>query len=401
MGKTLRRTLLAQWAAGAAVGAAAQPAAAHVRYVSPGGALGAQGRDASSAGRLGELSRFIREVGPGGEIRLLADQGPYQLAELAAISEGGGDRSPVVITGADSTGRARKALCVGDRGAAGHGPQGGEGFRLVGGANALTWRNLSFRDVGNGCFRIAGGISQLTIEACDFQNVYRFIENTASGAADASVRDFAIRACSGAGIERSFLRLRYNSERGVIEDCVADSEGVMGDPFAVGVSFEGAVRSVACTRVTMRNFRQRLEEESYWNGDGFSSERGVLDLHFDACEASGCSDGGFDLKSRTTRLTRCIATDNKRNFRIWGADTRMTGCIGRDPRRRGGSGSQAQVWLAEGASLDIRGGRFEDESEATVVFDQREGASHVAAQSARVRSAGRVSYLGAGAVLDQ
>src|SRR3546814_6394965 len=57
----------------------------------------------------------------------------------------------------------------------------------------------------------------------------------------------------------------------------------------------------------------------YWNGDGFSDERGNHGIRYLTCTATECTDGGFDLKSTDVYMENCVSRANKRNYRLWGS----------------------------------------------------------------------------------
>lgn len=338
-------------------------AARRTFYIAPNGS--GDGSRWTRAAPLRALDVLIARAGPGGEVLLATDQGPYTDAENIALRSGGAAGAPVTIRGAGDA----PALLIGSRAATftPEAEKGGEGFRLLRGANHLRFTHLSFRDFGNGCFRIAGPVRDLTIADCSFFNVYRFIENTAAGRGeDASVTDFRIERCTGARIERSFLRIRYASARGWIEACRADSEAVEGDPFAVGCALQGQARAIAFIDCTMENFRHS-RDDGYWNGDGFSDERGCADIAYIRCAARGCTDGGFDCKSETVRLVRCLAEDNKRNFRIWSGQAVLEHCSSVSPHARGGerdTGGPAHLWVGGTGAPEVSLLGFSAQSDA-------------------------------------
>ncbi|HJT12926.1 MAG TPA: hypothetical protein VJ790_09925, partial [Dongiaceae bacterium] len=145
-------------------------------------------RDGSSienAGTLSGLNQFIQAAGPGGEVLLLADQGPYQQNAQLSISKGGTEGAPVTIRGIDGSGNSMAAEIVGSRSSRWtYGmSEGNELFRLLSGADNLVFEDLTARNFGNGVFRAGADISNLTIRDVDASNVSRFIENYVSGAA--------------------------------------------------------------------------------------------------------------------------------------------------------------------------------------------------------------------------
>jgi hypothetical protein len=330
-----------------------------VAYITPEGAGARDGTSWKDAGRLGDLGALILMAGPGGEVRIAADLGPYRDAENIELRAGGAEGRPVLVHGvASASGAEAPAEIYGSRAESftRDAPKGRECFRLLSGADHLSFRGLSFHNIGNGCFRVGAPIRDLTIEDCAFRNVYRFIENTASGdARDATLTGFAVRRCAGEVIERSFARLRYGTSNGRIEACRADSQGVLGDPFAVGCALEGEAHDIAYVDCVMENFRQ-VNGAEYWNGDGFSDEYRNANIRYLRCAARGSTDGGFDCKSQNLVMEECFAEDNKRNFRVWSHAARLTSCTSRNPNWRGRgqeNGGPCHVWVGGEAGKRI------------------------------------------------
>ena len=132
---------------------------------------------------------------------------------------------------------------------------------------------------------------------------------------------------------------------------------------------------------------------SYYNGDGFATERGVYDVTFQDDVARGNADGGYDLKSTSTVLINAVSEDNGRNFRLWG-DVDLINPTGIDPHRRGGSSGQYQIQLMDGAHVSVTGGWFVDTGSATAVV-RRDGTTSLSFSDTHVVYAGSlISGLG-------
>jgi hypothetical protein len=338
-------------------------------YIAPDGS--GDGSSWSAAASLGDIERLVREVEPGGEILLAADRGPYQAGEGFDIDAGGAAGLPVRIRGVNSaTGAPMPAIL---RGARGGDEAGAEGFRLGRGANHLHFSHLAFQAVGNGCFRVCAPLSHLIIEDCAFDDVYRFLENTrADGQSHASLLDFVVRRCRGARVERGFLRIRYASRRGLIEDCEAQGLANEGGHIPAGCAVDDRAGDITYRRCVMSGFQQ-WRAGDYWNGDGFSDEENNFGIRYEACVGRGSTDGGFDCKSRDVVLTDCVAEDNKRNFRIWSDRARLTRCISRNPNFRGRdqeATESSHIWIGgeEDARVLISDLTIED-SDATPIIE--------------------------------
>jgi hypothetical protein len=361
-----RRTLLAALPMAAACSGAAR---ARVFYVAPDG--DGEGGDWNDAANLNDLDSLIPRAGPGGEIRVAADRGAYQIDEPIWIADGGRPGARVRISGVHSeTGAPMAAQIAGDRG---DDDIGTDAVRLMRGANHLHFSHFAFSRVGNGCFRVAAPVRDLTIEDCSFDNIYRFIENTAADEGVADINGFAVRRCSGGAVERGFLRVRYGSRSGVIEDCSAIGLPLEGDEvLPAGCALDDRAHDITYRRCVMENFQQ-WRAGAYWNGDGFSCEplnRGIV---YEDCVARGSTDGGFDCKSRNVILRRCIAEDNKRNFRIWSRSALLEDCISRSPNFRGERDeetSSCHLWMGdEQARIRIERLTIVEPNAATAIFE--------------------------------
>jgi hypothetical protein len=355
-------------------GTAPSAAPGTVRYVAPAAAGAGDGSTWADAGELEDLPDLVSQMPEGGEIWLRADTGPFQVLDSLRISGGGADGSPVVVRGVDADGRPSPAVLQGTRTSPydPDGDTGGDLFSLRGGASHLVFRDLAFENIDN-VFLAAGDVTDLLIADTSATNVRRFFENAKSDEEpSADVSGLVIRNVTVTGFSKRVVRLRYGSNDVLLEDVAGDSQQQDGDDFAIGVHLEDEVHGVVLRRVSMANTRDSLHE--YWNGDGFATERDVHDITFEDTSASGNTDAGYDLKSTQTTLVNAVASGNKRNFRLWSDDLVARDCRGVDPQKRGGSGSQAQVWLGEDARARLDGCTFTDADPETVVFALEPGA---------------------------
>ena len=343
------------------------------RFIAPERRGTGSGKNWENAAVLDDLSRMIGEAGPGGRVLLRADAGAYAQRSLN-IYVGGAPGAPVRVMGVDAAGRPLAAEIVGARSAPydPDGELGREGFRLMRGADDLTFSHLRFVNQGNGCIRVAANISGLTVEDVSAENVTRLIENRASGKSMATLTGFAFRRIAVRGFSRGVLRLRYDSRDGIIEDVVGDSEHQDKGKFAVGIGFYHNARNIRLRRCQMRNALDTTGK--YWNGDGFSTERDNRAIRFLACGAFGNADAGFDCKGKV-ELIDCEASGNLRNYRVWG-EAILINCFSEDPVKRGGTGGASHIWLAKGATAVVRGLRHSARSQVPVI-DQRDGPSAV------------------------
>lgn len=343
-----------------------------VRHVTPAG--GGSGDSLDDAAGLGQLPALIAASSPGDEVWIHA--GDYEVGGELFITSGGTAEAPIVIrgVGADwhSPGRPR---LVGTRANpwTAEGAVGGTVFRLTAGADHLQFVNLGFADQGNGCWRVAEPIAGLRLDNIVATNVHRLLENFAGGGqTDATITGLVMKDVSVRGYARAVTRLQYESNELLLEDVFGDSEAQPFESFSTGVTLYQSAHHATLRRAVMLN-HHHLGGDGYWNADGFSTERENHAIRFEDTFAAGNTDGGYDLKSSDTTLLRAVAADNKRNFRLWG-QIAMDQCVGLDPHKRGGSGTQAQVHGNPQGEFTVTDSRFVDADPDTIVFDLDEDA---------------------------
>jgi hypothetical protein len=392
------RFVLLMVALGALLAAPAAEASAQVRYIAPSPAGRADGSDWANAATLNDLPDMVAELTQGGEILLRADVGPYAVPEPITLGDRQSD-APLVIRGVDPSGGDATPLLVGER-AAPYSPETADTGRpilvLDAGADQLTFDNLSFQNVGNGCFVLRGGVQGLTVSNVIATNVRRFIENVDDDAA--SVSGLIVREAIVRGFSKGAIRLQNDSHNVLLEDVVADSEGQDGDPFAMGFHLTETVHDVVFRRVVAMNARDTVSE--YHNGDGFVAESETYGIQFIDTNALGNMDAGYDIKASHVQLVRVASAGNKRNFRLWGTDVMMSSSRGTLPIWRGGTGTLAQVWAGPAAEFVIKDSRFVDNLAGTIVFDLTGAAKGIARRTVIRRTSGSdLSELSEGARL--
>lgn len=343
-------------------------------YVTPKGAGKKDGSSWDNAATIDALSMMIDKAGDGGAVLLRADMGAYQITKPVMIRAGGSADAKVTIKGVDGAGRDMKAEFVGTRAAEWNpaAADGGDAFRLLGGADHLVFENLAFKNTLN-AFRVGADIKDLTIEDVTADNVQRFFENYVSGSATtATISGLVIRDVDVTGFSRGAVRLQYDTHDVLIERVRGDSERIDGDNFAMGVHLHGTVHDVVLRKVVMENTHDTTS--SYWNGDGFATERGVSNVRFEDTVARGNTDGGYDLKSSNTVLIRAVAEDNKRNFRIWADDTIIVDSASIEPNKRGGIGGESHFWVGKNAKVVVVDSKVVSKEPTTIYNLEESGA---------------------------
>ena len=381
-----------------ATGAASQNFAIEraTRFVTPQGSGRRTGTSVADAASWAQLPRLVAHADAGQVIGLVNSAGPYPTTEPVELLPHGAPKKPIVVTGVNPSGAPAPVTIVGNR-TTPYRPEafaGTELFRLGPGSAHFLFANLKIRSTET-AFRLTGPATDGTFEDIEASNVRRFFLNLPTrGQQDASVLGLTLRRLTVLGFSKDAFRIGGNSTNILMEGVVCDSEHEDGDSFAEGIHLVGSVHRVLIRDTRAQNTTDTLG--TYWNGDGFATEADVRDVAFVRTAATDNTDAGYDLKSKNTWLISTSASDNKRNYRLWGS-AELVDCAGTSPRRRGGAGNQVQVWLAPHASVRVSGCTFSDRSSDTVVFDVGPAASlnvvstrvtHSALGTVEVRSPG-------------
>jgi hypothetical protein len=346
-------------------------------YISPTGAGNRDGSDWANAATLSSLSRMVERAGPGGEVLIRADQGAYTLNNTVTVTKGGTAGQEVTIRGVDVNGQDMKAQLVGTRmdEYTPGGARGYDGITLLQGADHLNLQNLAFEDFRT-AIRAGWDLKDIAVTDIYAENVQRFFDNLYNGSSrTATISGLLIEDVEVRGFSKGAIRLQYDTHDVVIRNVVGDSERQDRDNFAMGVHLDGTVHDVLIQNTSMSNAHDTMN--AYWNGDGFATERGVYNVRFEGTTASGNTDAGYDLKSSNTILVNALASDNKRNYRIWSDSVTIVDSVSLDPHSRGGSGSQAHFQLSSNAALTLIDSVIVSNSTKTVGFDISDNYSRV------------------------
>ncbi|TVV71263.1 hypothetical protein [Sphingomonas solaris] len=328
-------------------------------YVSPIGSGDKSGSSWANAAAIGGIDAMMKKAGAGGTVLLAADQGSYKVTAPISITASG-----VTVSGANRDGSVGEATFEGTRPVnwVKDAAAGNELFRIQKGADDLTFQNLQINNTGT-AIRVGGDVKNLTIKHVDAENVQRFLEDYASGTSKtATITGLTVQDVDVAGYSKQAIRLQYDTSKVLIEDVRGDSRFQTGDSFAMGVHLEDTVHDVTFRRVAMENNATVDGTGSdYWQGDGFSAERGTYNISFIDTVSRGNTDAGYDIKSNNVTFLRALAENNGRNYRIWGDNVTIDSSVGLDPHKRGGISTQTQLWVNSGAeNVKVVNSKFSD-----------------------------------------
>jgi hypothetical protein len=197
--------------------------------------------------------------------------------------------------------------------------------------------------------RASGGNSRVILRSIDIERCREGF--TLQAMADSTIVDCTITRYTKRGVrfESGCQRLTLTRVR---TDATGGNEAWPAENFPFGFSIEGdpTNRNIRYVECAARNNLHRRKTDEYWNGDGFTAEKGVSGVTYERCLAVDNMDGGWDDKSTAPTLVDCIAIGNKRAIRIWNAEgdakhpARLVNCVGAYSVKRGGTGSTAGLW---------------------------------------------------------
>lgn len=219
---------------------------------------------------------------------------------------------------------------------------------LADGSDNWQVQDIHIRNYKLGIASSAGGHQGVRIRNFDVTGSREGISLAGGGTAEKpelGSHDWEISDCEFVGYTKRGIRLKGGNYDFRITNCVADAGGKewATEPFHMGFSVEGPrdhdITYTNC--VALNNYHNA--GEGYWNADGFCAER-VNNLRFFNCMAFDNTDGGWDLKAENVTLEGCIAVGNKRNYRFWGATTKLIRCLSADSVYPGGTGGDLGLW---------------------------------------------------------
>ncbi len=381
-------------------------AAVGVLYIGPARDGVADGSDWDNQGQLSDLNSFLAGSLGGSTIYLAADQGNYTITGGGpTITHGGSAGAHILIRGVEEDLTPAVATMVGNRtgwstyAAYLADPEtrtsvnswtvGPVTFQLMNGANYLTFDYMRFENMGNGCFFInpsdyLTGIHDLIFTNMEGFNVKRGLEM--NGADALNVSNILITDWDFTGFSECCCRFSGDSRNIKVKDVYADSGRQDRDDFAMCFQMMDTAHNIEFINVEAKNTADTTS--AYYNGDGFTAERGNYNIHWKNCTSTGHYDAGIDTKqgastadwlSGSTTTYREIAVhdvvvdggtfeDCKKNLKFWGDGINVRNATVGASHHRGGSGTRCQYSLSPstGINIYVEGGTIEGDSALTV-----------------------------------
>lgn len=383
-----------------------------VRWFAPTALGSGDGTTANSAAAFTTLAASVNANGSG-IYNLRADVGTYPVTgsgTLMTFSGRGGNSGRITIQTVDGNGQLVSGRLVGGRTPWTLPEDPYEvtdttvftpGFQIAiafaNGAGYYTFRGLAFEHIGGRTSlagQDAGAIAAIFLnsgatatsirfENCSGYNVRRLIDNHPTS----KWVGLTIDGLEVTGYSKQAIRLRGDSSDIEIANFDLNSGRQDGDLFAIGIQIEGTTHDVNIHDGIVRNSHDGALTnglDTYWNGDGITAESENYNITITDVICEGHTDGGVDLKSQSTVLTRVTCRNNKRNFRLWGGGKGdpllCIDCVSESPENFGGPNGTVYVGIysastPNGVSVKWAGGRIKGDR-----IDPRNGSNVVVQQ---------------------
>lgn len=208
------------------------------------------------------------------------------------------------------------------------------------------------RGHGHGHMKAGGGEAEINLKGVMENTVvgpltvsgsYRVVES----GKNLSMRNLRIQGLVGTELQRDGIRLRGDIDGATIQNFKLSMRGQpQTDPnLPIGIAVQSG-RGIKISDGQVSGFQMVRIPGKYTNGDGIASERKVDDLTITRVVSRNNSDGGFDLKSRNTKLDQLRSENNGRNYRFWGTIEAGT-LTSIEP-------SGAHIWAGHGAMIHVK-----------------------------------------------
>jgi len=230
--------------------------------------------------------------------------------------------------------------------------KGGTWIRIRYGARDVWIQHFTVHRVAHGISAKEGRNKKLRLRNLLFQDTRQNIllsgHSDCRSISDCPVRqddlsqDIIIESTKGFRYSKRHIRLSRGIHHVKVIDSHADAD-FLDDDFAVGFDVENPSHDIEFLRCSSR--RNRFSRSDYWNGDGFKAENETFHIRWNHCSAFENADAGFDIKTRSARMTDIVAERNNRNIRTWSKEKAVLRNINASySEHQGGTGSEAGIW---------------------------------------------------------
>lgn len=295
-------------------------------YATPTGAGTKTGGSWANAYDQSQIQAAVTALTPGDTLYL--GSGTYPLLNVTMTGSGAAG-TPKSVIGVDTGAGLPLAQANWSETAPATTPaNSGYAFRFNGTASHWVLKDVRATRYSQALTMVStGSYSNLTIDNLDADTVR-------DGIAMINLTNSTVKNCDVIRHTKKGFRLAENVSFVNIQNCTADANGgnnafpIEAYPTGFYSDSSSGNHDNTYTDCTARNQRMAGQAvNSYWNGDGFTSESSSYNYRYVRCKAFDSHDGGFDDKARATVYDSCVAIGNKRGFRYWGSDGLMVNCL--------------------------------------------------------------------------
>jgi hypothetical protein len=318
-------------------------------YATPSGAGAQNGTSWSNAYPQSQIQNALNALAAGDTLNL--GSGTYTLTALS-ISGSGSAGNPKTVLGVDTGGG--RPVFQGTFNV--NNASNGTFINFPGAASYWTIKNISFRNYGF-VINLPQSGSTFTLRSnLVFEDLA--MDSIEDGIRIFNAENVVVKNCSAIRYTKKAFRIgdytRFMTFDGCSADCNGGDNSFPARAIPTGFFMEdtgGAeiIHDIDFIDCVARNNRFAQSSTAYWNGDGFSSERGMYNLSFIRCESYDNHDGGFDNKADDMVFQDCIAAGNMRAYRQWGTRVQMVNCIAAYNTKWGGTGGANGIWMSGSA----------------------------------------------------
>jgi PKD repeat protein len=321
-------------------------------FVTPTGAGAKDGSSWANALPSSQIQTKLNALQSGE--RLYIGSGAYTIKSLV-IEDDGSAVAPKKMIGVDTGGRL--PLFQGTFNAATDSASTFLAFRA-----AKNWvvKNFQIKNHGFAIKMWIDGTTYTRRENITIENIH--CDSVEDGIAVSNASNITIRNCSVIRYTKKGFRIDYYSQFVTVEKCLADCNAG-DDTFpskAIPTGFvctdttptTPIIHDIQFIDCTGRNNRYAQAADSYWNGDGFSTESGAYNILFLRCEGYDNADAGFDNKASNVTYQDCVSAGNKYGYRQWYDGGKMTNCLAVNNEKRGGTSQSNSLWVYEKGGIE-------------------------------------------------
>ncbi|MDQ8180994.1 malectin domain-containing carbohydrate-binding protein [Pelagicoccus sp. SDUM812005] len=323
-------------------------------YVTPTGAGAQDGSDWSNASPQDQIETLLNSSAPGD--RVLLGSGTYTVSPID-ITTSGTSGSPKALEGVDTGGGLPLFQGTFDV----NNNANYTFLEFPGAAHYWEIKNLRFKDqpfvIG---MRRSGTTDTLRTNIL-FENLH--FDTIEDAIRLYNTSEILVKDCTVIRHTKKAFRIGDYSSFVTFDSCFTDcNAGDLSFPTrAIPNGFAGddtdgqpIIHDITFIDCVALNNGYNQSSSKYWNGDGFSTERGTYNVFYIRCKAYGNNDAGFDNKASYITYQDCVSADNSRGYRHWADNGQMFNCVASFNSKKGGSGSSYGLWVSgSGGELTV------------------------------------------------